>query len=343
MASLIVSYLAPKLYPVKLAYLSLYDKTGNRVESIFELQDAEWGQLCDFVLATNEVTLVPYYLDIIWLSAVEQVCYKIQMTLDAPRILKLMQENEKYKENGDTSYLTIGLAPYGVIALWLNAFRKSVLIHSATAEQVANFSNEVSIIQETSQKLLMKNTDAQKHLLENGMPPKDLFYKWMQQYDYRYVPLEEYFDGTKWSPYSDEDYYYDNIDLDAIWDMRTDGTYHKIDDDALTYYHKAGCPQRIAVTWHEGTLQFNAFFWIDCTMFSELYESINKFNIEKRAEFLLRLDSRSMRFELALSVIDIPSNPQMLPSEAYQCIIFRNNYEYYKSENYNQEDGAWRW
>ena len=33
----------------------------------------------------------------------------------------------------------------------------------------------------------------------------------------------------------------------------------------------------------------------------------------------------------------------VIPQDTYQVLIFNNDIEYYKSDNYNQDEGAWYW
>ena len=57
---------------------------------------------------------------------------------------------------------------------------------------------------------------------------------------------------------------------------------------------------------------------------------------------MIRIDSEKKIFELALYRYGL-KEPQVISESAYQLFVFKNKFEYYRSENYNQPRGAWIW
>ncbi len=59
-------------------------------------------------------------------------------------------------------------------------------------------------------------------------------------------------------------------------------------------------------------------------------------------DFIFRMDIEHSRYELALYRYGL-KEPLIVPQETYQLLVFKNKFEHYRSENYNQERGAWIW
>ena len=59
-------------------------------------------------------------------------------------------------------------------------------------------------------------------------------------------------------------------------------------------------------------------------------------------DFMIRIDSEKNKYELALYRYGL-KEPQVISESAYQLLVFKNKFEYYRSENYNQPRGAWIW
>lgn len=53
-------------------------------------------------------------------------------------------------------------------------------------------------------------------------------------------------------------------------------------------------------------------------------------------------DSESNKYELALYRYEL-KEPQVISESAYQLLVLKDKFEYYRSENYNQPKGAWIW
>ena len=187
-----------------------------------------------------------------------------------------------------------------------------------------------------------QDEELKNNLEKNGLPPIDLFDNWMKQYRYRYVGLEEYFDGEKWQPYDEGDLYFDDLDFDTIEDQRFDGTHDQLRDGDLLKYHEAGCPKRIAIVWYEGRDEFSAYYWFDEQKAPSFFSLIFMMSTSEKADIKFRIDTRANKYEIVLKS-DMLMEPQVLPEDIYQLLVFQNDNEHYRSENFAQEDGAWNW
>lgn len=63
---------------------------------------------------------------------------------------------------------------------------------------------------------------------------------------------------------------------------------------------------------------------------------------ETKTDFIIRIDAENKKYELALYRQGL-KEPVVIPESAYQLIVFKNKFEDYRSENYDQPRGAWIW
>ena len=76
-----------------------------------------------------------------------------------------------------------------------------------------------------------------------------------------------------------------------------------------------------------------------------LLEAISKIiwsHPETKVDFIIRIDAENKKYELSLYRQGL-KEPVIIPEDAYQLIVFKNKFEDYRSENYNQPRGAWIW
>ena len=161
----------------------------------------------------------------------------------------------------------------------------------------------------------------------------------MNQYNYRYVPLEEYFDGKQWRLYASDDANYEDIDIECVEDKRVDGTFDFTDSDSLMKYHTTGMPKRITVRWSENNVNYFAHFWLSTHYVTWFFESFHKLFPDTPVDLLIRLDTRANRYEVAMTAEDLM--PRAFIGTQY--IVFKDFEEIARSEYFDKEDGEWRW
>ncbi len=200
-----------------------------------------------------------------------------------------------------------------------------------------------------------------ENLEKNGLPPQHLFDKYMQQFTYRYLVLFEYWDKDKKQWCSDcnssrtehESSQTDNEsqqakqkgpvpELDYIEEALFDGTHDKLHDGGLMNYHEAGKPKKLAVKWHIKKSEYTAYFWFEDEEIRNVFDRFYGAHPETKTDFMIRIDSEKKKFELALYRYGL-KEPQVISESAYQLIVFKNKFEYFRSENYDQPRGAWIW
>lgn len=121
-----------------------------------------------------------------------------------------------------------------------------------------------------------------------------------------------------------------------------DGCRSTLQDADFREYHEMGKPKNLAVKWKEGKSDYSAYFWFDESCIRKSFELFCGENTDIKIEFLIHIDVRACLFELMLYNQD-SKKLLLIPNETYQLLVFKNKFEEYRSENYNQKSGAWLW
>ena len=231
-------------------------------------------------------------------------------------------ENKRYilQSNVDTSVsLTIGTAPYGGVAVWSTENLKCKLLQWSKADALLN------------------QKDAK---VTTNTPSRVIFDNYMKQFTYKYKVMFEYWDKKdEWNKYSDDE----NIPVfDYIEEALFDGTHDKMHDGSLMNYHQAGKPKKLAIKWHIKKSEFSAYFWFEDEEICKVFDRFYGVHPETNTDFMIRIDAEQNKYELALYRYGL-KEPQVISESAYQLLVFKNKFEYFRSENYNQPRGAWIW
>lgn len=132
------------------------------------------------------------------------------------------------------------------------------------------------------------------------------------------------------------------IALTSTCIKRIDGTRNNFVDSLPAIYQKQALPHKIAFKFIEKCSNFQAYVFFDENELRNAFERFYGAHPETRADFIIRIDAENKKYELALFRQGL-KEPVVIPSEAYQLIVFRNKFEDYRSKNYNQPRGAWIW
>lgn len=132
------------------------------------------------------------------------------------------------------------------------------------------------------------------------------------------------------------------IDMRTIKENLKDGAVLKLDEDKIFEYQDAAVPQRISFDFLMVTDEYQGYFWFDDYSLVELFSKFYGSHPETKTDFIIRIDAENKKYELALYRQGL-KEPVVIPESAYQLIVFKNKFEDYRSENYNQPRGAWIW
>ena len=124
--------------------------------------------------------------------------------------------------------------------------------------------------------------------------------------------------------------------------MLSDGTCDKQHSNNLLNYHYAGKPLKIVLKWHIKKTEYSAYFWFEEEKICSIFERFYGAHPDTKTDFIIRIDAENKKYELALFRQGL-KEPQIISEDAYQLLVFKNKFEDYRSDNYNQERGAWIW
>lgn len=307
-----------------------------------------WGENITVSIYDNSCHPLPRGIHIFYLSIIERKFYKIDRCL--PQNL-IYSEWEKGIINGNGSIyekIIVGMSPYGGTAIWLSGSDKQKLLlwfHGSQVDITMNQflpENPNISLNELCDFYINNYAQVKRYLKCNGLPPQKIFDNYMQQFTYRYLLFWGKWNDDeeiRWQKYKDEEI---QPEFEYIEESLIDGTFDKLHDNGLLKYHNAGKPKKIAIKWHINKSEYTAYFWFDeektCLIFERFYGA----HPDTNTDFIIRIDAEKKKYELALFRQGL-KEPQIIPEDAYQLLVFKNKFEDYRSDNYNQERGAWIW
>lgn len=341
--SYFISGCAPKLYPTELFFGNLMwsEDDGVSVPYCCPFAD-DWGKAVSMHVYDEREFPLPVYLDLIWLSLIEGKFYSVEEELSLDTLEDLFQEKDIITGEMLYNYIIVGMAPYGNLALWVHGDKKSKIVAWLKAEdtdvEMSDFCPSTRLSRSEYVKMMLESVpEAMKNYERRGLPPDFLYGKYMQQFCYRYLLRLGCGDiGEEKGADKNASVF------DFIEESLYDGTHDKLHDGGLMKYHQAGKPKKLHVQWHIGKSEYSAYFWFEDERIREVFDRFYGAHPDTKTDFIIRIDAEKRKYELALYRYGL-KEPQVMPEETYQLIVFKNKFEDYRSENYNQERGAWIW
>ena len=306
-----------------------YGEEEDQESWIIDHLQGDWGDIYPMVVITKERFPLPIKLKLRWITLVDLKCYELETELDTPRMEEMWSEQSRLYPDYPFKYIVVGITAYGQVTLWLRSTINQVLFQRYTANQV-----EYNEMESPVYSGLKGNEEEMKSRLTI-----EQYESVMKQYSYRYVPLEEYFDGKNWLRYDLNDERYQNIMVNCVEDKRIDGTFDFTDSDNVMKYHATGMPKRITVRWEEDGDPYFAHFWLDPHYVKLFFESFDKMFPGTPVDLKIRLDVKANRFEVAMAANDL--TPRAFIST--QFIVLKYQEEIARSEYFNKEEDDWRW
>lgn len=302
---------------------------------------SEWGQKTHTSFMEDRCTQIPMRIELVYLSYSECKFYSINSILSTELI-----NNFCNRYDADAT-MRIGLSPYGRVAIWMHGLNKSILIDWLKGEvkevKMADFQPMIPYIniKDYCYYYINNAPRVKENLEKNGLPPQNLFDKYMQQFTYRYLPLFEKWDGDNeaWLKYEE-----DTVipEFDYIEEVLYDGTHDKLHDGELMKYHEAGKPKKLAVKWHIKKSEYVAYFWLEEKRICEIFDKFYGIHPDTKTDFLIHIDAEQKKYQLALYRYGL-KQPLVISEDTYQLIVFKSKFENYRSDNYDQPSGAWIW
>lgn len=347
---IIVSSNYSVLFPASIVEgLLMVDDTNSYEILQSDSNSYEWGSPNRLYVLSDSTEGVPTIIHMVWLSATEKCFYSITSELSVSKMIEAFKTTFDNYDEQSYEYIVVGLAPFGKTAIWIHGDKKSTLIDWLEGEFLdIDFESvfqkeENQTLPSLCQSILEENIEAKQNLATNGLPPRDLFDNYMKQFTYRYLPLFEHWDEDeqRWLKYTEEEQA-TQPQFDYIEEALYDGTHDKLHDGGLLNYHQAGKPKKLAVKWHIKKSEHAAYFWFEDEMIRSIFDRFYGLHPDTKTDFILHFDPTKNKYQLSLYRYGL-REPQILPEESYQLIVFKNKFEHFRSENYDQPRGAWIW
>lgn len=299
----------------------------------------KWGQVLSDNIPLVDTFPLPFCISSCWLSLFEERFFICEKPLNQ----FILEDRYALLTQADDSdvYFVMGFGANGLLALWLQNKKKCYLIDCFQGEECFIPMSDFMPVQPdlTVHQLceLIKNDYSYNNSQDNEVL-KNKFIKMMRRYTYKYIVTFKIF-NDKWYELPEGE-----IQPNFCWinEALFDGTFDKLHNDILFKYHNAAKPEKIAINWSIGKTEYLAYFWMDETQLNIIFERFYGAHPETKADFIIRIDAENKKYELALFRQGL-KEPLIIPEAAYQLIVFKNNFEDYRSENYNQPRGAWIW
>ena len=319
-------------YPCEVGFCFLHLDNGMCIDVLPSYSlDNTWGYPKNIQLCEIPKNVKIMSIDIVWLSLCEKRFYSIESEL-------------KQCFTAESVMLLIGLMPFGHLVVWDYSENISSIIDVHQGREV-----EVDIeafLPGSSIKSVSKYCDARinenaiinNNLHNIGIRTDAYFVKYLNQYSYRYSVQLGQLNNRQNDKLSDVMQHR----VEGIEEVLYDGTHNKMNDGGLMRYHQAGKPKKLAIKWHIGKSEYSAYFWFEEEPIREVFDKFYGAHPDTKTDFIIRIDAENSKYELALYRYGL-KEPQVIPENVYQLLVFKNKFEDYRSDNYNQERGAWIW
>ena len=343
---------APRLYPASQysGYLFFEDEKSTYIPSGASCA-RDWGVSGGIAILNNgNMFALPDWVEIAWLSIVENKFYGVRAALPKERIQELLELKDPETKEQQFRYIVFGMAPYGGLAVWLDGGVRNALYTIEVAwiqgkEADIKFSDYDPESQQTQEEfcewaLQHWHKNAYANLQKNGLPNKDLFNNYMTKFNYRITPVFEK-EGTEFKVTNVR--YYNGEEFMVYYDI---GKYNP--EDILMRHdlcEPKAKPYKINVFWKQGKNKYDGFFWTDEKKIVETFAKFYQGNTEKNGELVIEIgeDNETFRFFLRdmAAAPDDTSSIVEIPLEEMEIIVFKNDFESYRS-NYNRPEGGWK-
>jgi len=317
-------------YPIRLLYGFLnIDGNNHQIPTAFPAL-TEWGELIpDEDHKINAGLKIEMELG--WLAIESRKTFYFRGPLNLPeKVIK-----------SDLFTIIIGLGDQGEIAVWLHHELKNSLIfytHGLDISEkisdemiaMANILGQDGEKIESIKSLCLNDEKIFRHFPHSDEEIENCIENRMKRFIYRYKiifeiePLEYTIDESLF-----------------------DGCFDKTSDKNIFQYHEAAKPNRLAISWiledeHSSKDEYKVYIWVEDPYISKIFDRFYGAHPETKTDFIIRIDAENKKYEMALYRQGL-KEPVVIPESAYQLIVFKNKFEDYRSENYNQPRGAWIW
>lgn len=327
-----VSGNAPVLYPTETFFGNLMWSEDDGISVPYSYPfAAKWGESVSMHIYDEKEFPIPTFIDMIWLSIVENQFYSIEEKLPSERMEELFKQKDE-KGNPLYNYIIVGMAPFGNIAIWLAGHQKQTEVAWLKAEaidvEMEDFCPSTNLNREDYVKNVLENSKvAYNNFVENGLPLQDLYQNYMARFNYKIEPVFE-----------DEQAELQGVD---IWYFN--GEFNTCMTDEFSQYQMRAKPQKLVVHYKVGKAKYNTYIWFNDTRIKESFDSFYLMNEGiNNVELVLNISKSNKEFQISISSkerteTDENFKPYKLSKDCFEMIVFKNKFESYRSENYKKQ------
>lgn len=305
------------------AAIVLNQDGSSELLSSQQLYKDGWGGKTTISIPHRDSKSHPYRLYIAYYSICEDKHYVSEIDFNEHNIFSKICAF--YGEDSDICNLIIGIAPYGkVYFLVSNIDRQELLFYTKS-----------KIIEES---LLGLDYDVTKkvkrsEILQNiSINPHKYYSILLYPYIFRFI-IDFNYENKIASDFKIKYMYYKSFN----------GIYYRSQDEAnILNWSEKGVFHNITLCYRKFKTDYLAYFHLNNVSIIQLYDKFFGIHPDTKTDFIIRIDAENKKYELALYRQGL-KEPVVIPESAYQLIVFKNKFEDYRSENYNQPRGAWIW
>lgn len=321
-------------YPTEILYAFVITSDGEEIGILKKFPFAgKWGCISGVNCRLNDYHSLPKGLDIIYLSISERKFYNVEEIFDLDLLKNIF--NILMNEGKTTIKLIVGMAPEGRVAVWLqNEIYSKLILNTVGKEiptnRVTSFLPNNVTLDEYCEQYKPKLQQIKNNLREG----------WMRGFNYRYkLSVDEFYDGEKWKQLEQSEV---KPEIRLLRALNYDGTYDKSETLHHRGYQITGYPSCINILISHNKEEYDIYMWLNDEDVLNIFKKFYGVHPETKTDFIIRIDAENKKYELALYRQGL-QEPVVIPESAYQLIVFKNKFEDYRSENYNQPQGAWIW
>lgn len=329
-----VSNTSMDFFPVECLFCIIKCTDGKTIEvpRAFPI-NGKWGEPVSYEYDELMEYGLPVQIDVVYVSIIEKKAYSLEATLNDAILMEVSKDDKIVH----SPYIVVGLGPLGFVSIWWYSERKCVMVGKFNASQIdipdgyLRIDKNQTILSICQQYIERYKYDTSK--LKNIS--SSLLSKMNSKFQFRYSL------SFNWGFNENKKLTESGGILAEIRDRSFDGAYDNEDPNKVTNYHFSSIPKYINVEWNEIGKSYSLYIFSDY----DLVETMGRFygaHPETKTDFIIRIDAENKKYELALYRQGL-KEPVVIPESAYQLIVFKNKFEDYRSENYNQPRGAWIW
>ena len=305
------------------AAVILFQDGSSELLPSAKIYRGNWGNFSTIIIPNRESYSAPLTLYISYYSVNEDTHYINEINFEETGLTSKI--DKFYQGSSNERRLIFGIAPFGKIIIWSLDIEKQEIVYISNSKRI-----EESSMGLTYDVKSIINYDSIKDKISNHS--KNYYDILLKHYSYRYVI--EFTNGNILS---------NEYNLKKIYYTSFNGSFYRDDNlETKVNYSSKGLVSRLSLYFCKQKAEFIAHVFFDLPQIVNVFNKFYGNHIDTKTDFIIRIDAENKKYELALYRQGL-KEPVVIPESAYQLIVFKNKFEDYRSENYNQPRGAWIW